>query len=218
MKNHLSDEKLDQILKTIVEDARFNDQAVDEIANSPQLWWGVQRRIVGQKPVARFGWLPSFDLRLLAFASLALVAFLGFAWMTRSDESLTVAKFQHSNAVGINFEVPTPQVQAVEPDQPALRSVKTVSKRSVTKRPANKAQTERRDRIESTEQDDVKSDFIALMYSSDEESGQLVKVKVPRSMMVSLGVSMNVQNGSEFVNAEVLMGGDGSARAIRFIQ
>ena len=62
------------------------------------------------------------------------------------------------------------------------------------------------------------ADFIALSYGADAESGQIVKVKVPSSMMVSLGVAQNVKKGSELVNAEVVVGDDGLARAIRFIR
>ena len=68
------------------------------------------------------------------------------------------------------------------------------------------------------EKEKIKTDFIALSYSSAAESGQILNVKVPRSMMVALGVTSNVENISELVNAEVVMGDDGLARAIRFVQ
>jgi len=45
-----------------------------------------------------------------------------------------------------------------------------------------------------------------------------VRVKVPSSMMVSLGVATTVEKESELVSAEVVIGDDGLARAIRFIR
>ena len=66
--------------------------------------------------------------------------------------------------------------------------------------------------------EETKTDFIALSYAANTESGQIVRVKVPSAMMVSLGVKANVENGSELVNAEVIIGDDGLARAIRFIR
>ena len=66
--------------------------------------------------------------------------------------------------------------------------------------------------------EETKTDFIALSYAADTESGQIVRVKVPSSMMVSLGVATNVEKESKMVNAEVVIGDDGLARAIRFIR
>ena len=50
------------------------------------------------------------------------------------------------------------------------------------------------------------------------ESGQILSVKVPRSMMVALGVTTNAERNSEMVKAEVIVGDDGAARAIRFMK
>jgi hypothetical protein len=36
-------------------------------------------------------------------------------------------------------------------------------------------------------------------------------------MMVSLGVSTNVERSKELISAEVIVGDDGAARAIRFL-
>ncbi len=72
--------------------------------------------------------------------------------------------------------------------------------------------------LPKTTNKETKSDFIALSYAANSESGQIVRVKVPRSMMVSLGVTTNVEKNSELVTAEVIVGEDGSARAIRFVQ
>ena len=66
--------------------------------------------------------------------------------------------------------------------------------------------------------EETKTDFIALSYAANTDSGQIVRVKVPSSMMVSLGVATNVEKGSDLVNAEVVIGDDGLARAIRFIR
>jgi len=57
-----------------------------------------------------------------------------------------------------------------------------------------------------------------LSYAANTDSGQIVRVKVPRSMMVSLGLKSNVEKESELVSAEVVIGDDGAARAIRFIR
>jgi hypothetical protein len=65
---------------------------------------------------------------------------------------------------------------------------------------------------------EVKTDFIALSYARDPDSGQIVRVRVPSSMMVSLGLVTSVKQPAELVDAEVLVGDDGLTRAIRFIR
>jgi hypothetical protein len=65
---------------------------------------------------------------------------------------------------------------------------------------------------------EIKSEFIALAYARSPESGQLIRVKVPSSMMVSLGVVPTVNDPSKLIDAEVLVGDDGLTHAIRFIR
>ena len=70
----------------------------------------------------------------------------------------------------------------------------------------------------STADTDIKSEFIALSYARDPESGQIVRVKVPRSMMVTVGLLASVDKPSTLVDAEVLVGDDVLTRAFRFIR
>src|SRR5258706_16009175 len=64
---------------------------------------------------------------------------------------------------------------------------------------------------------EIKTDFIALSYARGAESGQIVRVKVPSSMMVTLGLVATVEKPTSLVDAEVVIGDDGLTRAIRFI-
>ena len=50
------------------------------------------------------------------------------------------------------------------------------------------------------------------------EGGQLVRVAMPRLALIFLGLPMNEQLAQEPVTADVLIGGDGVARAIRFVR
>jgi hypothetical protein len=50
------------------------------------------------------------------------------------------------------------------------------------------------------------------------DSLQLVRVELPRSALVSFGLPMDVERAAERVKADVLVGNDGVARAIRFVR
>lgn len=66
------------------------------------------------------------------------------------------------------------------------------------------------------------TEFISLVADAPAaqplESGQLVRVQVPRAALASLGLPLNAERGNEPVKADVLLGGDGLARAIRFVR
>jgi hypothetical protein len=68
---------------------------------------------------------------------------------------------------------------------------------------------------------EVATQFIPLGYVSPmnlQDGAQVVRVELPRSAMVSLGLPVNMDRYSERVKADVLVGVDGLARAIRFVQ
>jgi len=65
------------------------------------------------------------------------------------------------------------------------------------------------------------TDFIAIAGSDPfepVESPILVRVTLPRTAMMKFGLPMNAERATEFVEADVVLGYDGMARAIRFVQ
>lgn len=67
--------------------------------------------------------------------------------------------------------------------------------------------------------EEVYSDFIPLgegLAQGPMESGHLMRVRMPRSVLPRFGLPVNMERAGESINAEVLMGDDGMARAIRF--
>ena len=70
------------------------------------------------------------------------------------------------------------------------------------------------------EESEVASDFIPLTNRAEisaMESGQIVRVLLPRTAMASYGLPFNQDRADVPVSAQVLIGQDGVARAIRFL-
>jgi hypothetical protein len=68
---------------------------------------------------------------------------------------------------------------------------------------------------------DPTAGFISLTQAADFmplESGQIVKVEMPRAALLAIGLPVNAQRAGESIKAELLVGQDGIARAIRFLQ
>jgi hypothetical protein len=65
------------------------------------------------------------------------------------------------------------------------------------------------------------TDFLLLRYGDDHEpmeSGEVIRVQMPRSALITLGLPVDVEHADEPVMADLLIGEDGLARAIRFVR
>jgi hypothetical protein len=106
--------------------------------------------------------------------------------------------------------------------QPALaignqpRSPQKISRRNLI------GQTRRAPRaVDTNATPEIATDFIPLVQGDSlnlMESGQLVRVELPRSALVSFGLPMNMERADQRVKADVVVGNDGLARAIRFVR
>jgi hypothetical protein len=68
---------------------------------------------------------------------------------------------------------------------------------------------------------DVVTDFIPLTYGDSLkpiEKGELIRVRMPRTALLKFGLPMNVESAGVPVKADLLVGEDGMARAIRFVR
>ncbi|HEY6403913.1 MAG TPA: hypothetical protein VI479_21000 [Blastocatellia bacterium] len=65
------------------------------------------------------------------------------------------------------------------------------------------------------------TDFLPLAYDDDQnpmERGQVIRVHVPRSALITFGLPVNIERADTPVKADLLVGEDGMARAIRFVR
>jgi hypothetical protein len=68
---------------------------------------------------------------------------------------------------------------------------------------------------------EVATDFIPIGYMSAanlQDGGQIVRVQLPRSALANFGLPVNMDRYNEKVKADILLGVDGRAHAIRFVQ
>ena len=67
---------------------------------------------------------------------------------------------------------------------------------------------------------EIATDFIPLTYGDPNvgSDAQMVRVELPRSAMANFGLPVNMDRADQRVKADVLLGSDGLARAIRFVQ
>ncbi|HLG14933.1 MAG TPA: hypothetical protein VJH03_10590 [Blastocatellia bacterium] len=66
----------------------------------------------------------------------------------------------------------------------------------------------------------IATDFIPMMGDYNfpaPDSGQVVRVELPRTALIRFGLPMNVERAGARIKADVVVGNDGLARAIRFV-
>jgi hypothetical protein len=124
-------------------------------------------------------------------------------------------------AVESPIPLPDPQIQKVEPSVPELVASGKSQSAINTSVEANNKSRMRRNTIPQNPIDEIATDFFPLTFAADSissEGGHLVRVTIPRSVLVAMGLPMNFDKAAEHVRADVFIGDDGLARAIRFIQ
>lgn len=216
------EEEMDRLLRTLTNDAAVDDSSIDEIADSPQLWWGVQRQIAAGREAGSV-WTHSVIRRWLMFgAPLAAAAVIALAIFVAqpADEPGDITAVDQPSSVTNEPPSKSNVVVDSQVDQPvdivSTKASSTRVKKAVT--PSKKTIVKLTQTAPEKDLPEIKSEFIALSYARNPESGQIVRVKVPSSMMVSLGLVSSVEKPTSLVNAEILVGDDGMTHAIRFIR
>jgi len=236
------DERLDRVRLEVLRAVKVSEEEVDAVASSPDLYdrlrsriTAEQRRRAGERALADsrhaptgLGLSPQLSARRSwgwALAAAAICLLLGTAilyWLPKpSPEPRQVAR----SASPQNLPSPTREVESSKP--PSKREPETERPERMTvdrplpnqSRPvARRRQTMSRTNGHAGE---VATDFLPLTFTADApalESGHVVRVKIPRSALVSFGLPMNLERAGELVKADVVIGDDGLARAIRFVQ
>jgi hypothetical protein len=68
---------------------------------------------------------------------------------------------------------------------------------------------------------EIATDFMPVSYGdnlNDIDNGRIVRVEMPRSALAQFGLPVNMERPNERIKADVLIGDDGMARAIRFVR
>ena len=68
---------------------------------------------------------------------------------------------------------------------------------------------------------ELATDYLPIGYGPGLRAGetvQVIRIRLPRSEMVRFGLPVQVERAHQPVQADVLIGEDGLARAIRFVQ
>src|SRR6185503_13793473 len=152
-----------------------------------------------------------------AVAAMLLIAISVIAYRVnyRVNDDRKLAKQDHPQSNPKVKDEPVKQEQqvAVVQDEPSPQAPKPKRVRHPNvRRPEN---------VQLANHAEIATDFIPLSYMTAvnlQDGGQIVRVELPRSALANFGLPVNMDRYNEKVKADVLVGVDGLAHAIRFIQ
>jgi hypothetical protein len=154
---------------------------------------------------------------MAAAAALVVIALSALRWGWSSGDN--VERTGLPSSAPVPAQVPNnPAPPLTVPDEPKPELVRQSERQPVPKglRPAA-----RRGPAEGEAGDlEIVTGFFPLTYAGDLaalESGHVLRIEMPRSALVSFGLPMNMERAQETVKADVVVGTDGLARAIRFV-
>jgi hypothetical protein len=166
---------------------------------------------------------------LAVAAALAVCLALGLAarqWRAGNNAGVTVKKEEPTPPQPIQTPIViqggsgTPAM----PDKPktsdAPPTLRVAYRKPVPRRLPAVPQRTMRKPVVSAQPTELVTEYIPLTYLATPtaiESGQVVRINLPRSSAVALGLPAHVSSSEENIKADVVMGDDGLARQIRFV-
>ncbi|HKR02693.1 MAG TPA: hypothetical protein VJT09_18585 [Pyrinomonadaceae bacterium] len=194
---------------------------------------GVPAAFIAPAPVHKPRWIP---LSIAAAAAILVVSVLASQLIPSGNSNAPLSNqarvsqpapvpAEDSDPLGLGDE---PEVAAGGPEQraddvqPPLRSVNR--RRDLVRNDGpnrGRMQNAVNYGTASNSESELTTDFLPLTYGSNLaqiEDGQVVRVELPRSALQSFGFHVSAERAGERVKADVLLGHDGVARAIRFVR
>lgn len=237
----LQKEELDQIGRKLLETARVSNEEIERIVAAPQLFDSVKARIQTDQrerksnSFAGNSWSSIFwSWQRISVAATVLMLFafgvLGFVLSNKTlqiDEQAAIVTAIQTPDEPVEIQ-PIPEVftETAETKNPEIKPQFIAKKENSKKESFIKPKAERKtpSTVKKSSQPKIElaSEFYALNYvGNPNEAGEnlrIVRTELSPSALFSLGVNVPIENVNEKIKTDLLVGSDGVARAIRFVE
>lgn len=221
-------EDLDNIGRSLLRAGMVRGDEIERIVSRPELFASIRSRIDAENDEGRSTRVVRFSgLRIAASAGLAaiVIAVLAFAVFIGNDPQPDMAYVVEPPEEVV--EETLPQQPVAEPDPPApaenTRPQRTQQPPvSVTAKAFRRKETRRPAERQKPQKPVDLGEFYALAnFRSTTDAAldaQVIRVEVPRASLVAMGVNLPLENGTENIKTDLLVGPDGVTRAIRLVE
>jgi hypothetical protein len=223
-KQEAKTEKLNRVGRQLLESTRIQDEEIERILAAPQLFNLVKARIEEQKikqTKSVFFAVLNWQKRRLSFGSAALLPVVIMVLLSvfagwNSSLNFEAAKMSvpENQLVSSEDEGLFASLGLAEPETPNLAKRSGLTK---LPKPLLKSKQQPLPKVVEEEQE-----FYPLTFVGDLEDmqadAQIVRVELPRSSLIALGVNPPAENAAEKIKTEFLIGSDVVTRGIRFLK
>jgi hypothetical protein len=242
-KRNLQNEELDRVGRKLLDAARVRSEEIEQIVGSPMLFDAVKARIETERRNGNLknvsgGWAnlqiwnwqraSAMALPLFIVGVISLIIFSKFT-PQQQTEQVAVPEIQPKVAE-VEILQPTTQIPEDSPTivktkNPVIESPKITKQKvfinKISKTQKSEARKPKQQRRFQLKQNEPSGEFYALTFAGNPgETGeelQIVRAELSRSSLFALGVNLPIENESEKIKTDLLVGADGVARAIRFV-
>ncbi|HRH42971.1 MAG TPA: hypothetical protein PKY82_15180 [Pyrinomonadaceae bacterium] len=219
-KQYLQNEEFEQVLSEMLQATIVQDEEIEEIIASPNLFNSIQTKInqeiLQQKTnITRRNWFWNWQTAG-AFLGILIVFMIGAIFYNISEKESASLIVQTKPSSKLEIQIPKTKTENIVPPpkikQPLLpRPI--VLKKMVAK-PIKPIQVKQ---IQSQEED-----FVPINFATDLEvakkDGRIVRVQLSRASLLSLGVNLPDEGESKNVKTEFLISSDGIPKGVRLIK
>ena len=219
-KRRLQPDELDRIGKTLLSHDAISEAEIENIVSSPFLYSTVRNRMMSEAMESRSGFGLARYL-VLSGSSMAVVfgVFVSIA-LLRSEQK-PVAVVEQPKVVNITSYTNPDSVAPGSKEQLPLDPL--VEKVNTNRRLSQQSQTVdfRKPQVRSqrTQPEPPEVVFVPVTYTGDlsetVRGGRVVRVEMSRASLFAMGFNVPLENGSETVKADLLIGPDGVTRGVR---
>lgn len=161
-----------------------------------------------------------------AVAALLLIVFSAIAFRVQTEKRQVIPQREARQDVQQDPRNEEPKQQfAMNEDPQPEQQIPSQPKKHRRLNPAllqaNSVSARNRPDSKDLNHAEVATEFMPLGYLNAEavqDGGQIVRVEMPRTALVKFGIPVNMDRANERVKADILLGVDGMAHAIRFVQ
>lgn len=222
-RQRLTNRELDELGKRLVVSAAPDEGEIDRLVSDPALYDGVLAKIAAagrpvREPQRRFGMKPAAVTAMaVALLSIPILALLKFSGVNEP-----VLTKERPRPIEINekpFVPPVPKSVEPEPDEaeqpklvPAVFTPR--AEPQIRPKPTRSRPVHHRPEPEPA--------FHPIGFADRAEEavldGRVVRVEMPRAALFALGVDLPLENGTQAVKADLLVGADGIPKGIRLVE
>ena len=213
---------LDVIGRKLIEHSRVSESDIDKIIANPDLFTLVQKRIAANNGQLRLA------NGLLPFVRRYVSVFAGVAVMVIAATNLLRTKKEPLAAIVVSVSAAMPEAARPNLIPPLRKGSDLTAGRASNLEMTNQVNVERVSVKQTVKPQPPKArveaegEFYAVSSAGDLDEtardSRIIRVDMPRASLFAMGVNVSLENDSETVKADLLVGSDGITRAIRVVK